>query len=232
MKAVLAEKLKQLVKDNYRLIADDFNTTRQKTFWPELPKILTAVKDGSKLIDVGCGNGRLIEYLKDKRIDYLGVDNSPELLALAQGNYPDKRFVLSDILDLDNNVVGQFDYTLAIAVLHHLPGEASRLQSLEQLRKVTVPAGKIILSVWKIWPDRRYRNIILKHHFRKLVGLNHLDWGDLVFPWKNKQGQPYSDRYYHVFTLSSFKRILTKAGFKTFTVYDDQRNYWAIIDNN
>lgn len=232
MKAVLVEKLKQLVKDNYRLIADDFNITRQRTFWPELQNILATVKDGSNLIDVGCGNGRLVEYLKDKKINYLGVDNSQELLVLAQNNYPDKQFILSDILDLDNNVVGQFDYTLAIAVLHHLPGEASRLQSLEKLRKVTSPNGKIILSVWKIWPDRRYRVIILKHYLRKITGLNRLDWGDIIFPWKNKQGQPYSNRYYHIFTLNSLKHMLIKVGFKKFTVYKDQHNYWAIIDNN
>ncbi|PIX02803.1 SAM-dependent methyltransferase, partial [bacterium (Candidatus Gribaldobacteria) CG_4_8_14_3_um_filter_42_11] len=41
------------------------------------------VKDGDKVLDVGCGNGRLVKAFENKKISYLGVDNSEKLIKLA-----------------------------------------------------------------------------------------------------------------------------------------------------
>ena len=75
-----------LVKSSYEEIADQFNQTRKKYLWPELIKLTKEIKTGDKILDVGCGNGRLLEAFGDKKISYLGVDNSEKLINLAEKN--------------------------------------------------------------------------------------------------------------------------------------------------
>ena len=80
MKAKTADNLLNLVKDNYNDIATSFDLTRKKEIWPEVRAQAAVIKEGSKILDVGCGNGRLLEALPKQKIDYLGVDNIRELI--------------------------------------------------------------------------------------------------------------------------------------------------------
>src|SRR4030042_3054650 len=82
------QKLQVLVKRNYDEIAEDFNETRNKALWPELVKLASGVKDGDSVLDVGCGNGRILEAFKGKSIKYLGVDGSDRLVEIAKQNHP------------------------------------------------------------------------------------------------------------------------------------------------
>ena len=91
------DKLLKIVHDNYREIAAQFDVTRKKHIWPELENILANLSANSSILDVGCGNGRLLEALKDKNIKYLGVDNGEELIELAKKNYPNNNFSVVDI---------------------------------------------------------------------------------------------------------------------------------------
>ena len=68
------KKLLNLVKRNYEEIAADFDNSRKKQLWPELAKLAGIVKAGDKILDAGCGNGRLVEKFLDKSAKYLGVD--------------------------------------------------------------------------------------------------------------------------------------------------------------
>ncbi|MBU4257135.1 class I SAM-dependent methyltransferase, partial [Patescibacteria group bacterium] len=124
--------LLEIVKRNYEEIAEDFNETRKKYLWPELLQLTRDIKDGDKILDVGCGSGRLLEALKDKKINYLGVDTSEKLIKLAEERYKAAgfEFQVRDILELSKIPEINFDYVFCVAVLHHLPGEDLRLASL------------------------------------------------------------------------------------------------------
>jgi len=230
MKKEIQKKLLQIVRSNYQEIAVQFDATRKKYVWPELEKILSNLKEGDSVLDVGCGNGRLLENLKKRRISYLGVDNSEALIKLAKANYPSYDFKVADILELSETIKQKFDLVISVAVLHHLPSEDLRLQALEQLKIVTAPHGQIIFSVWRLWNNKKYRWHLVKNIWQKITLRSELDFGDLLFPWKNNQGQAVSERYYHAFTKKSLRRLLLRANFKNFKLYSEAHNYWIIID--
>ena len=48
---------------------------------------------GSRVIDLGCGNGMLTDKLAEKGYDVTGIDDSVDMLELARKEYPDYTFV-------------------------------------------------------------------------------------------------------------------------------------------
>lgn len=226
MKKETTEKLLTLVQEGYNKIALDFDLTRKKKLWPELERIATRVKDSDRVLDAGCGNGRLLETLVNKQINYLGFDNSRNLLERAQQNYPKREFIFGNILKKDEALVGRFNYVFCIAVLAHIPSRELQQQALENLRSYLCSGGQVIISVWNLRQKFNYRMMICKNLILKLIGLYPLSPTDLVFPWKDKDG---AKRYYHAFSKRELEKIATKAGFKIMESYRDDYNYWLIL---
>lgn len=241
--------LLDIVKRNYKEIADDFDTTRKKYLWPELIKLTEPVKDGDRILDLGCGNGRLIEAFKNKKISYLGVDNSEALIELAKKNYireipriksgakgvpstapRNNKWAVADILELDKLPEKDFDYIFCIAVLHHLPGDDLKVKALEQMKNKIKNNGKIIITVWNLWSQVKFRKLIFKSFLLKLCGKNKLDFGDILFDWKNNKGEKISQRYYHAFTKNELKKLATHAGFKIEKLYKNRFNYYLVLE--
>jgi len=233
MKPETAERLLKLVKRNYQEIAADFNATRKKEIWPEIRGVAAEIKDGAKILDIGCGNGRLLEALKSKKIGYLGLDNSEELIKRARQNYPAYKFIVGDILNLPE-ISADFDYIFCLAVLQHLPGRNLRLQALKEMKSKLKDGGQIIISVWNLWNPakgkRDYRKLLFKSWFLKIIGKSDLDIGDLIFPWKNSRGEAVSNRYYHAFRKKELKNLAMSAGLNLRELKKDSYNYWLILD--
>jgi tRNA (uracil-5-)-methyltransferase TRM9 len=217
-------KLLKIVKNNYREIAGSFDLTRKKHVWPEMEKLLIGLNLEDSVLDIGCGNGRLLEVIKNQ--NYLGVDNSEELISLAKQNYPDNNFRVADILDL--KIENKYDLVISVAVLHHLPSEELRLKALAEMNKVA--KGKIYFSVWRMWNNQKYQPLLIKNIWLKITGRNKLEIGDLLFPWKNHQGDLISQRYYHAFTKGELRRLLSKAGLNNYQIITEAHNYWVLID--
>jgi len=226
--------LLELVKCNYEEIADDFSETRKKYLWPELVKLTKQVKNNNKILDVGCGNGRLLEAFKDKKINYLGIDNSEKLISIAKSRFPETntqqlipntQFQLGNILELSKIPEINFDYVFSIAVLHHLPGQNLRIAALKQLKNKVAQNGQIIITAWNLWSQRKFRKLIFKSTLLKLLKKNKMDLGDILFAGFNKK----SKRYYHAFTKRELKKIAKKAGLKINRIYKDGYNYYAIL---
>ena len=225
------QKLLNIVRQNYNQIAKEFNKTRLNCFWPELINLTKKVKDGDNILDVGCGNGRLLELFKDKKINYLGVDSSEELINLSRQKYLSKynQFKIGDILELDKIKEINFDHVFCIAVFHHLPGQDLQIKALKQLKNKLNPGGAIVLTAWNLWSQAKYRKLIFKFALQKLIGLNEMNFGDILFDWKNNKGENLSQRYYHAFTKMDLKKIAQKAGLKIKKIYKDKSNYYLVL---
>jgi SAM-dependent methyltransferase len=155
----------------YARFADDFARTRRG--WPPgFERILPYLRPAANVLDVGCGNGRLLAFLAERgwRGQYLGLDNSAKLLSVACGNIDAERgqthasFVQADLLDRDWPLrVGAFapDVIVSLAVLHHIPGAAGRARLVKECAELLPSAGILILSSWQFLSAPRLQARIL-----------------------------------------------------------------------
>jgi SAM-dependent methyltransferase len=70
------------------------------------------INDGQRVLDLGCGNGRLLDLLKPSY--GVGVDLSEQSIKLAQKNYPHLNFLQGDLEDVDfmKDITGPFDFII------------------------------------------------------------------------------------------------------------------------
>jgi SAM-dependent methyltransferase len=59
----------------------------------------TGATEQSVVLDVGCGTGHHVGELTDKKMNAVGIDVSPNMIAKAKENYPQSKFEVKDILD-------------------------------------------------------------------------------------------------------------------------------------
>lgn len=93
---------------------------------------------GLTLVEVGCGTGRLVQYLSDRGARTVGVDLAAGMLAVAAGRVPG-RFLRADASRLplaDASVDG----AVTVATLEFTDAAAV----LAELARVTRPGGRIV----------------------------------------------------------------------------------------
>jgi ubiquinone/menaquinone biosynthesis C-methylase UbiE len=193
-------------RENYNLIAKEFSATRRE-IWEELKFLFEGLKEGEKVLDLGCGNGRWYKVFREKKVDYFGIDNSEKLIEIAKENFPNAKFFVGNALNLpfpDNF----FDKVYSIAFLHHIPSEDFRIKVLKEAKRVLRPGGILILICWKIY---QWREIfaLLKYTLLKIIGRSKLDFKDFFVPWGKK-----TLRYYHCFSKRELENLLRKVGFE------------------
>jgi ubiquinone/menaquinone biosynthesis C-methylase UbiE len=205
MDNISEEKIIQSVEAGYDQMAEKFSGTR-KHFWVGFEFILENISDGDKILDFGCGNGRLLEIFNNKKIEYYGVDISQKLIDLAQEKYAKdgvsfQKISSSSILPFPDNF---FNSVMSISVFHHFPSGYAKVMAKE-IYRVTKPGGTIIISVWNLW-QRRY----LKYWFKNLKTI----WTRNIFiPFKNNEGKIFN-RFHHIFSQKELSKLFEKFGFQ------------------
>ncbi|TSC94925.1 MAG: hypothetical protein Athens101410_706 [Parcubacteria group bacterium Athens1014_10] len=222
-----AENLLKKVKQDYEITAQEFSDTRARP-WEEFKIFLNYIKNEDKILDLGCGNGRLYKFFENQKIDYLGADdNCQGLINLAKKKNPQVKFVVADVLNLPFQNQ-EFNTIFSIAMLHQIPSDELRLKALKEMKRILKNNGILVITSWNLWQPKlilKYKLWHLLFGFKK----NNLDKGDVFIPWKLKNS-PIIQRYYHAFTLKEMSRLVKKAGFKIIKKY---KNYnLAIIAKN
>jgi ubiquinone/menaquinone biosynthesis C-methylase UbiE len=214
------KKIKAILKENeksWEEIADKFSQTRGN-FWPEFKDWSKYIKKGDRVLDLACGNGRLNLFLKEKGIDYLGVDQSKNLIYQAQKKFPQDRFLNANALDLPFTKK-QFEIIFAIAFLHHLPSQELKMKLLKDCFRFLNKKGYLILTVWNLYQPR----LIKKYQIGKIL----FGFKNVIIPFKyNHQEVP---RYYYAFTKGELKNMVKKAGFCLKEIYytrQGQKTNW------
>ncbi len=125
------------------------------------PDVVTLTEELKKaglqrVLDLGCGTGRHVVYLKQHGFDVIGFDNAPHGLQLTADWLADEKLtaplVLADVHAPLPFPDGAFDAIVCIKVIHH--GLRERvLGAVGEIRRILRPGGMLLLSV----PGRRKR---------------------------------------------------------------------------
>lgn len=99
-----------------------------------------------RVLDLGCGAGRLTGYLYDLAEEVHGLDVSPAMVAHCRAAYPRARFSEGDVRDLSGLARGSFDAVLAAFNLIDVLGETDRPRVLEAMGRLLSPSGLLIFS--------------------------------------------------------------------------------------
>ena len=219
------ERLLNLNRSFYAAFADQFAATRSVSD-PALTSILPYLTSRARILDIGCGNGRLALLLDEERpgCTYVGVDVVGDLIEearrqAAQLSDTQATFGVLDVTepgwvnglppapDTQPAVTG-FDCGVALAVLHHIPGFRVRARVLSEMRRVLKPRGYLIVSIWRFLAHERMRRKIVDWD---TVGIDErrLDPGDYLLDWR-RGGRGY--RYCHMIDEEDMAELAEASG--------------------
>lgn len=133
---------KKHVHSVYDNIADHFSGTRYQA-WPQVDEFVQSLPEGTTLADIGCGNGKYLST--NPNIITIGCDISFNLLKLAHDRGCNVAVGDSLAVPLRSN---SFDNTISIAVLHHIASRKRRIESINEMLRITRPGGQVLITVW------------------------------------------------------------------------------------
>lgn len=136
----------------YDLIADEFDKTRVR-LWPCVKSYLDLFESHSKILDVGCGNGKYMNYRND--IQMKGIDISQELVLICKQKGFDVIKGSMTSLPFAND---SFDGILCVASYHHLETDEDRRKTLNEFYRVLNNGGLCFIEVWALEQETNNTN--------------------------------------------------------------------------
>lgn len=115
---------------------------------PITEEVLSSVSDGLKIVDIGCGTGKILQKLDNKYLNcsLTGLDISSDMISVAQN----RTFTGRNNITLVNNDFMKYDFKdyydviVFSYVLHHMDDP---IEALKKARDMLTDRGKILFSV-------------------------------------------------------------------------------------
>jgi SAM-dependent methyltransferase len=222
----------------YNYLAEDYNHKRQKP-WKALIDFLKYVQIDNLdspdfCLDIGCGNGRNFPLISSFSNHIIGLDNSIELLKLAQKNI-EKQLTTPHMNDIDIQLIlcsiGSIPIrpktiggVFMIAVIHHIKGKAKRRYIMKQIYEIVSDKGWLIVSLWRKY-QKKYKwyfikdlmkRFFLPEYKKKQIESGLSEFGDKNVPWILSKENKIISRFYHFFSRKEAKRLMND--FKTLEI--------------
>jgi ubiquinone/menaquinone biosynthesis C-methylase UbiE len=199
---------KKFVQDVYDKISDSFSDTRYRT-WTCVEDFLNKIPDNSKVADIGCGNGKAMIYKSN--LNFKGCDFSKNLVQICLNR--GLNVIEGNVLNIPFND-NDFDYTICIAVIHHLSTKEMRLKAIEELVRITKSSGEIFILCWAMKQDTDSKRKFTEQE-------NYIDFCD-------KSKKILGKRYYYIFQNQELESLLPKNVEIIKSLYE-RGNYGIII---
>jgi demethylmenaquinone methyltransferase/2-methoxy-6-polyprenyl-1,4-benzoquinol methylase len=111
----------------------------------KIEKLITNMKFESNelVLDVGCGTGFIVKYLKDKIEILIGLDFSKRMLKIAQKHkkvFPKLCLIRADADNIPFNAK-IFDRIFAITILQNLPTPKKTIKEIKRVAKLDTKIG-------------------------------------------------------------------------------------------
>jgi 2-polyprenyl-3-methyl-5-hydroxy-6-metoxy-1,4-benzoquinol methylase len=259
MQKKIINKLNKLNLDFYSKIGLEFDSTRNY-FWQGWEKTLDFLNNSDKentdktlkVLDIGSGNGRFGEFLAKKAnvdFEYLGIDSSDILLERAKDKLKSiklesehlkgfdlKKIDITEKILNDEGLIAnskKFDLIVLFGVMHHLPGENTRINLLKRVKELLSDNGILIFATWLFLDtDRLQKRIVWGKDGKSTNKLNlnsiglketDLEYGDYILDWQKGEE---AFRYCHYYTGEEIRLLLKKSGLelKTSFLADGKEN--------
>ena len=167
-----------------------------------------------RLLDLGCGTGRLLIPFARKGFWTLGVDLSAEMLRVTGEKAAAAEVQVSrlqaNVVELDCLADQSIDYAACMfSTLGMIAGEEQRRRVIGHVHRLLRPGGRFVLHVHNRWFnfwDTEGRRWLLRDLARRLAGWPN---GDRVMPVH----QGIAGLTLHLFTEREVRRLLREAGF-------------------
>jgi 2-polyprenyl-3-methyl-5-hydroxy-6-metoxy-1,4-benzoquinol methylase len=168
---------------------------------------------------------------------YTGIDSSPGLIEIASSQAaqpaepgaskpargPRARFILADLAAPSwtdilftelaaAHLKPSFDVILCLAVLHHLPGQSLRLQTLQKARHLQegIPDAWLCLSAWQFLNSPRWQRRIQPWHSAGIEA-SQVEEGDYLLDWRHGGT---GLRYVHLFQPDELAELAIQSGYR------------------
>ena len=191
------------VKTVYNKIANDFSRTRYKV-WGGVKQFLDTIPMGSVVGDIGCGNGKNMMYRND--LSYIGMDISDEMVGICKER--GLNAITGSILDIP---IERVDYSMSIAVIHHLETREERVRALSELLRIT--KHNILVTAWSFYQNKR------KYASQ-----------DEMISFTNRDGSVYH-RFYHLYVDGELAQEIKDAGGEIISENIENENYYIVFKN-
>lgn len=111
------------------------------------------ITDGTRVLDVACGTGVLFPYYSARGADVTGIDISPEMVKIAQRNFPDIETICADATEISFDE--GFDSVMIYNAFPHFPDPREAIQALSRHLR---PDGSLTVA------HGMGRDMINRHH--------------------------------------------------------------------
>lgn len=101
---------------------------------------------GRRVLELGCGAGRLSGYVVELGADLLGTDIAPEMVEYCRRTYPAGTFRVQDVRQLDGFDPETYDAVLAANNLLDILEDGERRLVLADIRRILAPGGLLLMS--------------------------------------------------------------------------------------
>jgi len=215
MDKLIIKKLLSLNREFYAAFAQPFAASRSVSD-PALTAILPHIPQRARVLDVGCGNGRLALLLDRERPGaiYLGLDAEPALIEAARAQSKrltniSAQFHTADVVQPNwTSDFGRRTLITCLAVLHHIPSFELRARVLRDMAGLLTPEGRLILSTWQFLNSARLRRKIV--NWAKVgIAEEGLEHGDYLLDWK-RGGRGL--RYCHLVDEMEVEELAAESG--------------------
>lgn len=99
-----------------------------------------------RVLELGCGAGRLTGYLSEIASSTVGLDISPAMVAYCRRHYPRATFDEGDLRDVGELEPASFDVIVASYNVIDVLGDGERARVLDGIHHVLRPGGLLIMS--------------------------------------------------------------------------------------
>ncbi len=158
---------------------DEYWAKRQQTdqvdrSLPRYELVTRHIPDGASVLDIGCGDGSFLSYLKQQRpnADVLGIDISSKAVTMLRQRGLNGQ-VIKPSLPLRNQINRSFDYVVLMEVLEHVQdAETLCRQTLDFCPKrvfVTIPNMGFILNRLRLFIGGRMPVTMIVFHMREHI---------------------------------------------------------------